>query len=152
MRFPTNRDDHAALQREINAEIAAGERPDGILTWMIAHGSGWLETGRVIREGDYADFAAEPAMNRASVRIQDRLEVVSPARPYDWLAAEQPRLGARPLDLLRQGEAESVLTLLDELAVDSPGDPEVREREAIIEIAREMEARYGSAQRKPPNA
>lgn len=49
-------------------------------------------TYRVLREDDYPDFESEPAGNRAAVRIQDRLEVVSPGEPYEWLSSSHDGL------------------------------------------------------------
>lgn len=46
----------------------------------------------MLREDDYPDFESEPAGNRAAVRIQDRLEVVSPGEPYEWLSSSHDGL------------------------------------------------------------
>lgn len=111
MRFATTPADHFALQTEIDRELEAGGREGGILTWMSAHGASWLDTFEVLREEDYPQFESEPPTNRAAVRIQDRLEIVSPGEPYEWLSARYPELGdERPLALLRRGRAAEVLT------------------------------------------
>ena len=140
MRFPTTPADHLALQEEMERERAVGAEGE-ILSWMSAHGARWLDTWQVLRENDYPDFEAEPPANRAAVRIQDRLEVVSPGEPYEWLSATYAELGReRPLDLLRRGRAAEVLILLDELALTAPDDYRAREHEAMLRAFRWAES------------
>lgn len=152
--FPTTPEDHRALQAEIDAELAVDPPPEsapgGILTWMTVHGATWLDTGQVLHEEDYQEFDSEVPTNRAAVRIQDRLEVVSPGEPRQWLAARYPELeGERPLDLLGRGQAAAVLILLDELALTAPDDYEARSREAMLRAFREAER---DAKRIPPDS
>lgn len=144
MRFPTRPEDHLALQGEIDRELGSADAKGAILTWMSAHGAAWLDTGDVLREGDYSGFESQPPTNRAAVRIQDRLEVVSPGEPYQWLSACYPELDTlRPLDLLEQGRAAEVLVLLDKIAESAPDDYRAREHAAMIRAFRRGAGRAG---------
>lgn len=150
--FRTTPADHHALQAEIDAELAvdppSDAAPGSILTWMSAHGAAWLETYKVLREDDYADFDSELPTNRAAVRIQDRLSVVSPGEPRQWLTVRYPELGGeRPLDLLERNCAAPVLILLDDLALSAPDHDEAREREAMLRAFRQAESRLARAKR-----
>lgn len=67
VRFPTTPSDHLALQAKVDGDLARGQAEGGVLEWMSAQGTSWLETYEVLREENYSDFESEPPANRAAV-------------------------------------------------------------------------------------
>lgn len=74
VRFPTRPEDHLALHAEIDRELGSADAKGAILTWMSAHGAAWLDTGDVLREGDYSGFESQPPTigRRSGSRIGSR--------------------------------------------------------------------------------